>query len=95
MSFRNESDIRLARTTRREGLGLAIDEGLTLHADVATDTPVEMCPYLVPHSGCQEARCERATLSDLTDEGGQVAAYIATYLLLHRFEVAGWRDMCR
>lgn len=36
----------------------------------------------------------RVTLSDLSDEGGQVAAYIATYLLpFIGFEVAAWREV--
>jgi hypothetical protein len=36
----------------------------------------------------------RVTLSDLVDEGGEVAAYIATYLLpFIGFEVTGWRGL--
>jgi hypothetical protein len=49
--------------------------------------------YRLPRGSLRKGHV-RVTLSDLTDQGGQVAAYIATYLLpFIGYEVAGWRDV--
>lgn len=49
--------------------------------------------YRLPRGALRKGHI-RVTLSGLTDEGGQVAAYIATYLLpFIGFDVAGWRDV--
>lgn len=49
--------------------------------------------YRLPRGALRRGHI-RVTLSDLTDEGGQVAAYIATYLLpFIGFAVVGWRDV--
>ena len=49
--------------------------------------------YQLPRGALRKGHI-RVTLSDLTDEGGQVAAYIATYLLpFIGFAVVGWRDV--
>src|SRR5690349_6867340 len=49
--------------------------------------------YRLPRGALRKAHI-RVNLSDLTDEGGQVAAYIATYLLpFIGVDVAGGRDV--
>jgi hypothetical protein len=48
--------------------------------------------YRLPRGALRKAHI-RVTLSEVTDEGGQVAAYIATYLLpFLGFALVGWRD---
>jgi hypothetical protein len=48
--------------------------------------------YRLPRGALRKGHI-RVTLSQITDEGGQVAAYIATYLLpFVGFEVDGWRE---
>jgi len=49
--------------------------------------------YRLPRGALRRGHI-RVTLSDVTDQGGQVAAYVATYLLpFIGFEVLGWRDI--
>lgn len=49
--------------------------------------------YRLPRGALRKGHI-RVTLSDLIDEGGQVAAYIATYLLpFIGFALVGWRDV--
>ena len=49
--------------------------------------------YRLPRGALRKGHV-RVTLSDLNDEGGQVAAYIATYLLpFIGFHISGWRDV--
>jgi hypothetical protein len=49
--------------------------------------------YRLPRGALRKGHI-RVTLSGLTDEGGQVAAYIATYLLpFIGFRVDGWREV--
>lgn len=48
--------------------------------------------YRLPRGALRKAHI-RVTLVELTDQGGQVAAYIATYLLpFIGYDIAGWRD---
>lgn len=48
--------------------------------------------YRLPRGALRKGHI-RVTLSQITDEGGQVAAYIATYLLpFVGLDVGGWRD---
>lgn len=48
--------------------------------------------YRLPRGTLRKGH-QRAHLEDVVDEGGQVAAYVATYLLpFLGYEVAGWRD---
>jgi hypothetical protein len=52
-----------------------------------------MDAYRLPRGALRKGHI-RVTLSQLTDEGGQVAAYIASYLLpFIGLEVGGWRDV--
>lgn len=48
--------------------------------------------YRLPRGALRKGRV-RVHLSDIADEGGEVAAYVATYLLpFVGFQIAGWRN---